>query len=202
MRNGSIGLILLAAASAWAGDPSAACRVKKETFELHGAKLNNAGCVIARDNNGVTEFLLVYVNKTTAEKKDEGWGLPGGGAASRAEDAKQEKDGRYKSPGTYAISTQVSYDYVEPAVCTASRETREELGFEVIVGDLVMEEAKFLAFECTPNQHQYLRIQASPQDQQEVKVQPRWFTAEEAKKDGVLRFKTNAAIIDAYLARQ
>ena len=174
----------------YAADPIGACRVKEDMPSALWKKTNNAGCVITKTENHKTKFLLVAVDKAGG---DRGWGFPGGGNASKAKDAKIDKvTGKPKHKATAKIASSVDFDYTEPAPCTASREAREEIGQEVIVGDLLAEEKHFLAFEC------FLTGLEAELDKEEIKGMG-WFGVEEMKREGFLRFKSNAAIAEAYL---
>src|SRR5690606_27235086 len=146
-------------ASLLAADPVNACRVKADLPASAWSKVNNAGCVIAKEENGIKKFFMVYVDKG---ENDKGWGFPGGKPATRKNDAKLDDNGTPKSIATAAIANQVEFDYIEPAPCTAARETREEMGQEVIVGDIIVEQKYFIAFEC------FLADSTTEQDTQEI----------------------------------
>ena len=113
--------------------PVNACRVKKETLEKHSLLVNNAGCVITKTENETVSFLMVLNNNS---KSDRGWAFPGGKTVNLKNDSKEKSKLKIPKKPTYA----------EPAVCTASRETREEIGSEVIVEDLVEIQKYFIDF--------------------------------------------------------
>lgn len=186
-------IVVLTLSLAYADDPLHGCRVKEDSFKANAALLNNAGCIITRVNkDGAKEYLMVNVDKSA---NDKGWGFAGGKPSSSKNDGKLNDDGSPKSPTTYAFTKAVNFSYVEPAVCTAARETREELGIEVIVGDLIVNQSKFAAFHCTPTDPKDLEKAIVAEDKQEVKGIG-WFTAEKAKEEGFMRFKENIEILD------
>ncbi|MBY0369915.1 NUDIX hydrolase [bacterium] len=134
-------LVSLIVGTAAASSPNHACRVMKPTLQQFATVENNAGCVIHRidPKTSEVEFLLVYVEKGD----DKGWSLPGGKPATKKNDVKE-------GPIAQALAARVPYDYSEPAVCTASRETFEETGMEVVVEELIEQQEKFLVFKCSP----------------------------------------------------
>lgn len=142
----------------FASSPVDGCRVKTTVLQKHGALVNSAGCVVTRSVNGHLEFLQVLVNKGPGAR---GWGFPGGHSATRAQDL--------KSDDTKAFASSVSFDYAEPAVCTAARETREEVGLEVIVGEPIDISDKFIAFECSAADVKKLQGVLLTKDEGEIK---------------------------------
>lgn len=128
-------VILFCSSAVFAVPPSSACRVTKESIQKYGTLINNAGCVITKEEEGKLKFLMVYNDNG---KKDRGWAFPGGTHVSPKSDKAEN----------YSINVPENYSYDEPAICTASREAREELGSEVIIGDLVLQQEKFIAFSC------------------------------------------------------
>lgn len=181
----------------WAGDPIGACRVKSSTLlKLNNGNVrsNNAGCLIHKKEKGENYFLMVYVDKGADDK---GWGFPGGGPSSKKEDSKV-KEGRAKSPARLAISQSVDYDYVEPVACTASRETFEETGLEVVVGDLISSSKYFVAFECDVVVGDLDKLQAV--DTKEVK-KLQWKPFGDFLKKDFLRFDSNIEIAKEFLSR-
>ena len=177
--------------SGYASDPVHGCRVKTSVLQKHGSLINNAGCVIARKEKGETQFLLVYV----AGGKSSGWGFPGGKPASKEVDARLDKQTNQPySQKTFIAANNVSFDYSEPAVCTAYRETREETGLEVVVGELIDNAESFAAFHCVPFDLQQLdKLKA--EDTAEIK-RIGWFSIEQMKAKGFLRFESNLSIAE------
>ena len=192
--NKILGLIVLLSVSlANASEPVGGCRVKTESFQANSLLVNNAGCVITRTNtDAVTEYLMVRVDKSV---KDKGWGFPGGRPSSSKNDTKKNDDCAFRYPTANKIPGNVGFEYVEPAVCTASREAREELGFEVVIGDLILNQEKFATFHCYATQPEALTGVITAQDKVEIK-EIGWFTREQASVEGFLRFADNLDIID------
>lgn len=185
-------MVVLSFSLAFADDPVNGCRVKEDSFKLNASILNNAGCIITRSGKDGREFLMVNVDKAN---NDKGWGFAGGKPSNSKTDGKLNEDGTPKSPTTYAFTKSVNFNYVEPAVCTASREAREELGFEVIVGDLIVNQPKFAAFHCYPTDPSALEKAIVAEDKQEIKGIG-WFTAAQAREEGFMRFAENLEILD------
>ena len=168
---------------------------KKQTIKHHGTIVTDAGCVIEMSKGKERKYLLVYVDKGEDNK---GWGFPGGSQASKAEDLEVDEDtGSPVSEKTTAIANTVEFDYSEPAICTAARETREETGSEVIIGDLISTAPYFTAFRCTFINPSAAEKSLVPEDQGEV-LNIGWFTVEEMKEDGFLRFDNNLDIIERH----
>ena len=173
--------------------PTNACRAKLETIEQHGTIVSDAGCVIEMSKGKERKYLLVYVDKGEGKK---GWGFPAGSQASRTEDLEVDEDtGSPTSVKTTAIAKTVEFDYSEPAICTAARETREETGSEVIIGDLISTSPKFTAFRCTFTNPMAAEQSLVPEDQGEV-LQIGWFSVEQMQEDGFFRFPDNLDIIE------
>lgn len=179
--------VLFFSSLAFGSDPVHGCRVKSEVLAKHAALVNNAGCVIMREKNGETQFLLVNVNAG-------GWGFPGGKPSSKKVDAKTDKQtGKPYSEVTAKFAANIPFDYEEPAVCTAYRETREETSLEVVVGDLIELQEQFAAFRCWPLQPELLEGPLTPQDEGEVRKID-WFSLREMGANGFLRFESNLTI--------
>lgn len=186
--------IICFAAVTYAGDPQGGCRVKTDSLEQNAHILNNAGCLISRTNEKTTELLMLYVDKGPDEK---GWVFPGGKPTSKKNDGKM-KNGVPKSKAMKKIADSIEYDYVEPAVCTASRETKEEVGFDVVVGDLIHLGKYFAAFECLPTLPEHLEG-ISTRDAEEVK-NIKWVSMKDVE-DGLHLLYQNKEIFETYFNR-
>ncbi|OGQ33483.1 MAG: hypothetical protein A3F16_08800 [Deltaproteobacteria bacterium RIFCSPHIGHO2_12_FULL_43_9] len=161
--------------------PINACRVNTETIQKYGTLISNAGCVISKNENGKISFLMVLNDNGP---NDNGWAFPGGKPSTNANDLKEK--GSLLQPS--------SLQYEEPAVCTASREAREETGSEVIVGDLVDKQDKFIAFNCYLLQPDKVSNKGNPEEIKEIK----WISFDEIKWNKVkLRFQSNLSIATA-----
>lgn len=178
----------------FADAPVHACRARTETLKTFATTENNAGCVLSRVRDRELEFLLVYVDKNGG--KDKGWTIPGGKPATRKNDATE----RRKTLNELAART--TYDYSEPVVCTAARETFEETGVEVVVEELLTREEKFLAFQCAPVDPKSLEGIPEAIDTDEIK-KIAWVGIEQVRRNNIpLRFKSDLTVLQAAEKRQ
>ncbi len=97
---------------------------------------------------------------------------------------------------TFEAAKNIPFDYQEPAVCTAYRETREETSVEVVVGNLISNSDSFAAFFCLALDPKALLKPLQSEDPAEVE-KIGWFTLEEMKAPGFLRFDSNLPIAEA-----
>jgi 8-oxo-dGTP pyrophosphatase MutT (NUDIX family) len=129
-------VLLFAGPSLKAMDASFSCRVKTDVIQAHASLMNNAGCLISRTTDRAEEVLLVR----GPEQFGALLAFPGGTPAKKSADEKEKTNRRF--------AKSVEFDYHEPSVCTAARETKEETGFDVIVGDLLDRSEYFNLFRC------------------------------------------------------
>jgi ADP-ribose pyrophosphatase YjhB (NUDIX family) len=173
---------------AFSDGPVHACRVKNETLLALATTVNNAGCVLERKNpsNGQSEVLLVHVDKG---EKNQGWGIPGGKPATKQNDLKEP------SPLLQASAKQIPFDYQEPLVCTAARETLEETGIEVVVEDLLAKETHFAAFTCRALNPEVLAKDLEAIDKKEIQKLA-WHSLDDVVNGKLpMRFESNKEIL-------
>jgi len=186
--------LFLFSSHSFAAEPVGGCRVKADTLQRYGSFVSSSGCLITRINHGIREYLLVYVEKGD----DRGWGFPGGKSASREHDSKiDSKTGEPKSESLYQVSQTTHFDYAEPAVCTASRESREEIGSDVIVGDLIDRSKYFTVFHCILAESSMPRGSLTPNDTHEVQGIG-WYSRQQMQKKNFLRFESNLDIVKKF----
>ena len=179
---------LLLAVPSFADTPTHACRVKKETLKEYATVESNAGCVVHRVNSETSEveFLMVYVDKSAT---DRGWGFPGGKPATKKNDLKENAIAK-------ALATRTEYEYSEPVVCTAGRETFEETGIEVVVETIIDKSDAFIAFQCSAVDPELTKHIPTAVDTKEIK-KTAWVTLDQVKKGTVpLRFESNLPILE------
>lgn len=188
IRTTILSIALAFSCSIFAATPTHPCRVKNSSMREFATVENNAGCVVHRVNTKTSdlEFLLVYVDKG---ETDRGWGIPGGKPASKKNDMNENEISK-------ALASRSTYEYSEPAVCTAGRETYEETGIEVVVEDLIEKQPKFLAFHCAPVEPKLTEGVAQAVDIKEIK-RTAWASLEQIKRGNFkLRFESNLPILE------
>lgn len=177
------------APSLFSMEASFSCRVKTDVLKKYASLTNNSGCLITRKKDSAYEVLLVQ-----SARSDGGLlAFPGGTPAMKSADQKERSNRRFAQA--------VAFDYHEPSVCTAARETKEETGYDVIVADLVDESKYFNLYRC-----ELVFEGRSTIDHSEVeKVE--WFNlqrliAQHEAGQKIFRFESNYQILKEWLTAQ
>ncbi len=180
----------LLALPAFGSDFVPGCRVKADTLVKHGSLTHNGTCVLTREVGGELQFLLGYAGNS----KQVGWGFPGGKALTTDFDSNlNPKTGKPFSPESFEAAKNIPYDYAEPAFCAAGRETKEETGVDVVVGDLIKTTVTVAAFRCHVLFPDQLKEPLQSHDPAEIQ-QVGWFTLKEMRAPGFLRFASDLTI--------
>lgn len=184
--------LLVLASPVFALDFVSGCRVKADTLAKHGSLVHNGTCVITREAAGEVQFLLGYAGHS----KKVGWGFPGGKSLTKDFDsALDPKTGKPFSPESFEAAKRIPHDYAEPAFCTAARETKEEMGVDVVVGDLLASNVQVAAFRCHALFPDQLKEPLHSHDPLEIQ-QVGWFSLREMRAPGFLRFATDLPIAE------
>jgi len=179
---------VIAPALSWAADPGFSCRVKSDVLKDYSSLINNAGCLITRNQGKDIEAMFV---RSTA-RDGGGLAFPGGGPATKTNDLKHET--------TRGLASGVGFDYAEPAVCTAARETKEETGLNVIVADVFDISDYFILFHCKLLPTQIDRTAIHRDEVEGVEWHSVAKVLREFKKTpGILRFESNAPLLEKLL---
>jgi 8-oxo-dGTP pyrophosphatase MutT (NUDIX family) len=160
-------------------EPLFGCRVKPEVIKSTAHLSNNAGCLITKGKGKNLKVMMLYTRKDKG-----GYAFPGGTIATMKNDIDEAKEEKNTTAALLLEAAKKNgiKDYHEPIVCTAARETKEETGLDVIVGDLFVEQKYFIVFKCYAHPSQFLDG-IKPLDTHEVKTGAlRWISKKDFKK--------------------